>query len=227
MSYIDQNKQAYNAIAELFSGTRDYLWDDFVFLEQYITDGQTMLDIGCGNGRLYQLLEKNQVRYIGVDQSEGLIELARQRYRELEFHIADMTELPIEDNSIDSIVSIAAFHHLPDEQMRTKALLEMRRVLKDDGIIFLTNWNFYGDWCQDKLKSEKWWYGEDKKHIVVPWRNGAGDVLGERHYWAFTPEELEELYKKEGFTLVDQYYTKRGKKSDQKLGDNIVSVLRK
>ena len=56
---LEQNHAVYNNIAEEFSRTRGFLWADLQPLKEYARDAQTVVDIGCGNGRLYQLLAKS------------------------------------------------------------------------------------------------------------------------------------------------------------------------
>ena len=55
MNFIKQNKEVYNKIAKLFSKTRKFLWYDLEPLVKYTKNGDKILDLGCGNGRLYQL----------------------------------------------------------------------------------------------------------------------------------------------------------------------------
>lgn len=75
MDLIEQNKQSYNKIAELFSSTRGYVWGDISFLAKNIKDGDNILDLGCGNGRLVESLQVKgeSISYLGIDNSEGLI----------------------------------------------------------------------------------------------------------------------------------------------------------
>lgn len=60
----------------------------------------TVLDCGCGYGRLSELFPG---MYDGVDFSPDFIELAKQKYPRLakHFHVADLKALPFEDSSID------------------------------------------------------------------------------------------------------------------------------
>lgn len=236
--FIEENKKVYNAIASHFSATREVLWDDLKDLQHFAEAGMSILDIGCGNGRLYQMFADLSIRYTGVDQSEGLIEKAREKFPEAEFVVANMIELPFQKASFDIIYSIAAFHHLPTEELRLQALGEMKRVLKPGGKIIMTNWNAESNWAQKKIETGEWklparglvapggeTMGEDPDHFIVPWKNSKKEVKGLRHYWLLTPEHLEELAEKAGLTVEEQYYVSRGQRVEIHRGMNLVSIF--
>ncbi|MFA4830999.1 MAG: class I SAM-dependent methyltransferase [Patescibacteria group bacterium] len=221
--HIDQNKKVYNKIAKHFSATRKFLWDDLKPLAKYTKNGDKVLDIGCGNGRLYQLFSDLSIDYVGLDNSEGQIEMARKNYPKAKFIIAEMTALPFDENSFDVIYCIAAFHHLPDEETRLQALAEMKRVLKSGGYILMTNWNLYSDSAQKTVKKGKW--SQEAGEFMVPWYNSQREILGQRYYHGFTLGELEDLFKKTGLVLEDQFYSRKGERGEIDDPGNIVSIL--
>lgn len=231
---IAHNKEVYNKIAKHFSDTRSYIWDDLIALADYINPGDRVLDLACGNGRLYQLIEKKStpekpVTYLGVDFSEELLNKARENWAEAEFSLGTMTDIPCEDNEFDIIFCLAAFHHLPDNDSRKKAIAEMKRVLKPGGRLIMTNWNLYNDWVKEKIKEDKFEVDSiDSRHIKIPWRSGDKKLWGWRHYWSFTMQELQELFEMTGFIVQEQYFTadKTGRTDIQK-GMNIVTVCKK
>ena len=223
---IKQNKEVYDKIAEPFAQTRKFLWDDLKPLAKYTKDGDKILDLGCGSGRLYQLFEGLSISYVGVDQSDGQIDMARKNYPEVKFEVAEMQVLPFTDNEFDIIYCIATFHHLPDEKTRLKALNEMKRVLKPKGQIIFTNWNLHSKSAQKYVEKGKWTMkGDSDSDFIVPWLTSEGKVLGERYYHGFKLDELEYLFKQSDLKLEEQYYTRNGNKSDLESGNNIVSVV--
>lgn len=223
---IDENRDVYDGIADQFSSTRDYLWEDLKPFAAYVSDGDSILDAGCGNGRLYQLFSKNQVHYLGTDQSTGLLEEARGRFPGVPFELAPLESQPCTDDSIDTIFCIAAFHHLPDDQKRGEALREFARILKPGGRLVMSNWNLHNDWVREKIASNKFRvHLSDDRHIEVPWRTGDQKVWGWRHYWSFTPDELKILLSAHGFSLEECYYTADNTgKTDVHHGMNIVTI---
>ena len=224
MDIIENNKKVYNMIASLFSQTRTYLWDDLKPLGKYTKDGDHVLDLGCGNGRLYQLFSDLSIKYVGVDQSEGLIQIAKEKAPDLQFEVAQMQDLPFEDQSFDIIYCIAAFHHLPDVQSRQKALKEMYRVLKPAGTVVMTNWNLNAP--KAKRKAQEWEKVGDNGYMV-PWKSSEGKALGFRYYYGFDMEELDDLIEKTGFKIMEHYFTRKGRKDGTTGSGNIVHVAKK
>lgn len=217
--YIDQNKRVYNTIANTFSDTREFLWDDLKGLERFTNDHDTVLDIGCGNGRLYQLFSEKQVNYIGLDQSDQLIAIAKERFPEQRFLVSNMTKIPLQNEFADVIYAIASFHHLPNDTLRVQALQEMKRMLKKNGQIILLNWNLYSDWAREKYD------GDEQGDYLIPWKDGNGNVLGVRYYHGFLLEDLHDLAEKAGLLIVEQHYIKKGKVSSIGPGENIFTRL--
>ena len=96
------------------------------FVEQYQLENSLVLEVGCGRGAFQDLV----THYVGVDLSERVA-----RYLHKPFFCASATALPFHDNSFDAVWSIHVLEHVPDPE---PALLEMRRVLKPNGLLFLS-----------------------------------------------------------------------------------------
>lgn len=221
MDFIKLNKDTYNKIAKHFSDTRAFVWDDLKPLKRYVKDGDRILDLGCGNGRLYQLFSDLSIDYIGVDQSEELIKQAQTKFPDIRFETGEMTKLDVEDNTFDAVYCIAAYQHLPDEQTRLAALNEMKRMAKQGGYIVMTNWNLFS---QTAYKRHPQFAPGD---FMIPWKDGkTGTTIAERYYHGFTVPELEALARKVGLRIESQYYSWKGQESTPEKATNIVSVFR-
>ncbi|MBP7992518.1 MAG: class I SAM-dependent methyltransferase [Candidatus Magasanikbacteria bacterium] len=228
---IEQNRDVYDTIAPLFSATREYNWADVEVLAEYIKPGDKVLDLGCGNGRLYQILAKKQALYTGLDQSGELIALAREKAPEVEFVVGEMTELSFDAASFDAIFSIAAFNHIPGAELQLKSLQEMKRVLKPGGLIVMTNWNLLSDSAQKNIAKHGWKVLQQSAEagidVMVPWKSPTGETLGERYYHGFTVSELTNLANATDLQIVDLYFGHKGERLDQAAGANVISVFRK
>lgn len=204
---LNRTKENYNLIAGEYSRTRGVVWEELKFLEDYVMASEKILDLGCGNGRLWELFQERAVDYYGVDVSERLIEIAKSRYPEAKFQVADALNLPFPDNFFDKIFSIAVLHHIPSKELRLQFLKEAKRVLKPNGLLILTVWDLW----QRKTAWESLikniflkLFGISKldfKDIFYPWKSQNGKILIDRYFHLFTKRELKSLVQKLDFKV--------------------------
>lgn len=124
-----------------------------------IEDGDTVLDLGSGAGFDCFLTAKkvgSSGKVIGVDFSEEMIQKAKQNaekmnYKNVEFRLGDIEDLPVEDNSIDIIISNCVINLAPD---KTKVFSESYRVLKADGKMFVSDIVLLED-ISDEIKNNE------------------------------------------------------------------------
>lgn len=94
-----------------------------------------ILDIGCGNANLFNLLSNNKYELYGVDFSEKMIDEAKRTCNtKATFAVADAESLPFDDDTFDIIVCNASFHHYTHPHT---VLGEMHRVLKHNGKLLI------------------------------------------------------------------------------------------
>lgn len=228
---MNQVATDYNAIAQHFSHTRKFQWHTVQWLiEQYIQPGQTVLDLGCGNGRVADLINEIKAQYVGLDISEELIKIARELRPQNQFYVGSMHQIPFEDNSFDHILPIASFHHIPGEELRVQTLLEMKRVLKPGGYILMTNWNlhqwrFWRQRMRNNMDARLGRHDREKNGMLIPWFTQDKQLLAERYYHSFTEREMKRLAKKAGMQIAEQYYETRGMHVPRRKGQNLVTVL--
>ena len=84
----------------------------------------TTLDVACGTGWLTQHL---QGEIVGLDASESMLEVARERVPEGEFVVGDALSLPFRDGSFERLLTGHFYGHL-EEPARLRFLTEARRV---------------------------------------------------------------------------------------------------
>ncbi len=102
-------------------------------LQPYLADAHSLLDIGCGTGRLLKLLaqlEKHPVLY-GLDLAPNMIETALQSLEtKASLQVGDAEHLPFADQFFDLVVSTSTFQWLDD---LAPCFAEVRRVLRPGG----------------------------------------------------------------------------------------------
>ncbi|OGZ32175.1 MAG: hypothetical protein A2V69_02110 [Candidatus Portnoybacteria bacterium RBG_13_40_8] len=205
---LEENKKTYNEVAEEFYQTRKKYSPEIEELKLYIKEEEKVLDLGCGTGRLYEIFSvqggsasgRKNIDYVGIDFSENLIQIAKERHGN-HFQVADILMLPFSDNYFDSVWSIAVLHHIPTDELRKRALSEIKRILKPNGRVIVTCW---------KIKSFF------RKDIFIPFHGKK------RYYHVFTKRELGDLFKQSGFKVEELKFLKRNNKKT-----NILIVAKK
>lgn len=206
---LGKTKDDYSLIADDFSRTRSFVWEELKPLAQYIIPGEKILDLGCGNGRLLQIFKGMNIEYFGVDNSEKLIEIAKEKYPENKFQVADALNLPFPENFFDKIYSIAVLHHIPSEEFKLQFLKEAKRVLKPGGFLILTVWNLWQRKTAWKLLIKATilkLLGRSKldlKDIFYPWKNSNKKIISQRYFHLFTKRELKKIFKEIGFKIKE------------------------
>jgi SAM-dependent methyltransferase len=98
---------------------------------------ETVLDIGCGVGRLTRVLAARAARVQGIDVSAEMLERARGNLAacgNVTLHLGDGRSLaPIADESVDGVVSLVVFQHIPDPAITLGYVREIGRVLRAGG----------------------------------------------------------------------------------------------
>lgn len=125
-----------------------YLYISFRVTE-LINESSLVLDLGSGSGQLLSRIARYnpQTNFIGLELSPQMIAFAneriqRQQISNMEMRHQDMSLLDgFSDKSVDAIISSLAIHHLPDLKTLEVCFKNIARVLKDDGSIFLMDFN--------------------------------------------------------------------------------------
>ena len=99
---------------QIDSPTLDWVRD----LDARLADGSDVLELGCGRGVPTARDLARRHRVTGVDISAVQIELARHHVPEASFVHADATELQVAEASLDAVVALFFFGHVPAEEQR-------------------------------------------------------------------------------------------------------------
>ena len=98
---------------------------------------ETLLEIGCGVGRLTRVLAKRARKVIALDISAEMLRRAVEANRHLDnvdWRQGDGTSLVgVADASVDAVISLVVFQHIPDPTVTLAYVREMGRVLKPGG----------------------------------------------------------------------------------------------
>ena len=120
-----------NGWAEVQERLHKPLWEAMLNETEVGTE-TTFLDVGCGSGGSSILAKDRGAQVHGIDVAEGLLSFAIQRVPEGNFQVADIENLPYEDNMFDVIFAANSLQYSED---RIAALHELKRVCKPGGQI--------------------------------------------------------------------------------------------
>jgi ubiquinone/menaquinone biosynthesis C-methylase UbiE len=210
LKLLQKTKLDYNLIAPEFSSKRSSLSNDIKYLQKFLR-GNKVLDLGCGNGRLCELFEE-EVDYLGVDTSEELLKIARQKYPNCEFQKSEFSKLLFPDDQFDSIFCLSVFHHIPSRQFRLDFLQEIHRVLKKDGRLILTVWNLLEqkEIRRQIIKNILFEGNLDYRDIYLPF-SSQKEKLVDRYIHCFSLSELKRIVQKANFSIIESGELRRGK----------------
>ncbi|MFA6594137.1 MAG: class I SAM-dependent methyltransferase [Candidatus Buchananbacteria bacterium] len=243
---LEQTKEFYNEIALDFSDTRGRWWRGFGDFAKYVRPGGKVLDIGCGNGRMAEIFADSKAGYLGIDNSEELIKIARERFKDkpwAKFEVGDMLELEsrnpayrsgrLKVESYDLVLLVAVLHHLPSKKLRLQTLENIFSILKPGGRLVMINWNLWQafGWKKkfryyrylfnwpEKIKRGVWGVSD----AFVPWKPAGEET--KRYIHSFAKGETRRLLKQAGFIIEELEF--KAKSEDKKgimHGDNLLAI---
>lgn len=208
------NRTFYQRHAAAFAETRTRPQPGVRRLLRALPRRASVLDLGCGHGLVARELARlgHRGRYVGLDASPALLEMARQGPAPpgAAFHQADMAEpgwAEELEGPFDVALAFALLHHLPGEDLRLALLRQVHTLLGPESRLMLSVWNF--------LESERLrarlvpWEAVgltaaevDPGDHVLDWRHGSH---GLRYVHHFTEEELRHLARQAGFEVIETF----------------------
>jgi ubiquinone/menaquinone biosynthesis C-methylase UbiE len=141
----DPNLPVYNrSEVAAYYASLDYLspCEQALFAE-FLKPGDAILDLGVGGGRTTPYLSRLASRYVGVDYAPNMVAACREKFPQLEFLVADATNLAsLADGSFDSVVmAFNGIDALFPSEARRRCLAEIHRVLKNGGVFIFSSHN--------------------------------------------------------------------------------------
>ena len=140
---INNQKQYWDSVADKKTFTHPI---DIAWLSKYVGKDASILDYGCGYGRVVSILcEHGFSNVVGFDTSRMLIERGLRQTGLNLVHINTPAALPVADNSVDCIILFAVLTCIPANEGQTELLALLHSKLKPDGIIYISDYYLQPD----------------------------------------------------------------------------------
>ena len=151
------NQDFYKIVATHFSATRDYAWQGWQVLADYLAQQEfvasRILDLGCGNGRFANFAQAAipYKYYLGVDNNPELLSEAKLKLHEnsaisefLQADILDFPEIvPQSSSKFDLVTLFGVMHHIPGETMQQRIIKYAKGLLNPGGLLVISFWDIH------------------------------------------------------------------------------------
>lgn len=190
-------------------------------IKKYWKKNISILEFGCGSGRLISFLNQNlkwkNINYIWVDLSKNLIKYAKKDNPNNIFVHDDISNYikEIKQESLDFIIWVASFQHIPTKKERIFLMKNFYKALKYDGKIIVSNRSLskrfikkhYKTLIKSFLKFVYTLWLHNPKDLQIPWKNK--DETYYRYYHMFSKTEIERIAETWWFKTKLSKYTDR------------------
>lgn len=166
--------EAYTVFADIyddFMGNIPYeTWSNNIagLLKEYdITEG-IVCELGCGTGKLTELMAKKGYEMIGIDNSEDMLSVARESCREdILYLFQDMRELELY-GTVEAVISVCdSMNYLVNDGELEEVLRKVNLYLERDGIFIF---DMKTEYCYEKVLGDSVQY-EDTEDMALIWEN--------------------------------------------------------
>ena len=146
--FWDKNAKIYNRFMRKDRAAYEEIYE----LIRPIVRHKTVLELATGTGLIAKHIVNAAAHIEATDASPEMIAEAKRdnRSAKLHFSVQDMFRLPYADKSFDVVIVSNALHIVPQPE---KALQEIKRVLKDDGVLIAPTFTHAGNSFSGKVKA--------------------------------------------------------------------------
>ena len=147
-NFWDRNARIYNR----FMRKDHAAYEKMYALIRPVVKAKTVLELATGTGLIAKHIVNAAAHIEATDASTEMIAEAKRdnRSAKLHFSVQDMFRLPYADGSFDAVIVSNALHIVPQPE---KALREIRRVLKDDGVLIAPTFTHAGNSFSGKVRA--------------------------------------------------------------------------
>lgn len=179
MEKVNEYPGPYHWYQSRFQYARYYR--QFELSNKYINSNNTILDVGCGDGKMTSLLSNISKTVYGIDNQGRALQFARLMTNKdnVKFKINN-EKIPFKNNFFDVATCFDVIEHIPTNEVNN-FLSEINRILKKKGIIIITTPN------------------RSSLHNRI-----FGHKIALKHYYEYSLDELNSLLKSQSFHIKEK-----------------------
>jgi arsenite methyltransferase len=214
--------ELYNIMTDSYEGMKGYVPEADLGLgcgvpteHAGIKKGDVVVDLGSGAGNdvfIARAETGEEGKVIGIDMTPEMIKKARANkvktgYANVEFHLGEIEDIPLEDNTADVVISNCVLNLVPDKQ---KAFSEVYRILKPGGHFCVSDIVLQGDLPAEMRKSAELYAGcisgalKEEEYLAVIRKNNFSNIEVKKSKRIILPNEL--LQKNLTPDLIKEYH---------------------
>jgi len=169
--------QYFNSIAENWNVIRSEYFEErlkYKLLSKINIKDKAVADLGCGTGFVSLALANEASIVFSIDNSINMLKQLKhnsldKNYKNIYLIKSSLENLSLFDESMDAVFINMALHHIEDAK---KAISEMHRVLKKDGVVIISDvLEHDGEWAREEMFDE--WLGFSNEQIST-WLEEVG-----------------------------------------------------
>jgi len=198
----------FDGFARFYDGDyRDYSDDIALVLKTARAAGRSVLELGCGTGRVLLPLAEDGCHVIGLDSSAALLAIARRKlaqhgyakqaadgYLKVKLVQGDMTDFQLAERGIDfAFVVSNTLMHVTTQAGQLKALQCAQRHLRVGGLLLIDLFNpdiAYLEAIAGIQELADWWEDEESGATVLKWSTRTVDAARQMQETVFVYEEV-------------------------------------
>ncbi|MGE6488645.1 class I SAM-dependent methyltransferase [Paenisporosarcina sp. NPDC076898] len=184
------------------------------FIRKYMPATGSVLDNGAGPGKYAMRLADQGYNVTLTDLVPKLVEVAQEKAKEMDldtqfkgFHVADARDLSVlADEQFDAALALGPMYHLQKEDDRQKAIQELYRVTKQEGIVFVAFMPRIKHVLASLMNPRNWSPNDKMDSIAEFMKTGEFNHSDDGRFtgaYYFNVEEIKPFMESQGFETLD------------------------
>lgn len=201
---------SYELTADHFNQTRSKIAAaDFQWAASLINSTDKVFDTGCGNGRLLDYIKIQPENYLGLDQSQKLIDLACQQHSGYDFKQGELTNIDNFPEAFSSVIFCSAvISHIPGRESREAVLHSFLNLSQPDGRLIISFWKM-GKKYRRQLRLNLWKkitgrHPYSWRDLIFPWKDSSGREISSRYYHCFSKRSFRREISAAGWKIESE-----------------------